>query len=61
MKYDVQLSWPKSTRQAVYYETGIEAQTKAEALLIATGRAKQEGWKGSPLKSVVTIAREVEA
>lgn len=58
-KYDVQLSWPKSTKQCVYFET-IEAQTKAEALLIATGRAKQEGWKGSPLKSVVTIAREVE-
>lgn len=60
MKYDVQLTWPRASRQAVYFEPGIEAQTKGEALLIASGRAKQEGWKGSHLKSVVTIAREVE-
>lgn len=58
MKYDVQLTWPRASKQAVYFET-IEAQTKGEALLIASGRAKQEGWKGDPLKSVATIAREV--
>jgi len=57
MRYDVQLSWPRASRQPIYMDT-IEAQTKAEALLIAEGRAKQEGWSGRPLRQQVTIARE---
>jgi len=56
MRYDVQLSWPRASRQPVYMET-IEAQTKAEALMIAECRARQEGFLGRPLRQQVTIAR----
>jgi hypothetical protein len=55
-KYDVQLTYPKTTKQSVYMET-IEAQTKGEAFLIAIGRARQEGWRGEPIKQAATIAR----
>lgn len=57
MKYDIQLTYPRASKQPVYMET-IDAQTKGEALLIAEGRAKQEGWKGAPIKREATIARE---
>ncbi|MDT4867588.1 hypothetical protein FQZ97_1025090 [compost metagenome] len=57
MKYDVQLSYPKATKQPVYMEV-IEARTKGEALLIAIGRARQEGWRGEPNGQKATIARE---
>lgn len=58
--YTVQLTWPRSSKQAVYMED-IEAVTAGEAKLIAAGRAKQEGWKGEPIKAVASLAREVQA
>lgn len=58
--YTVQLHWPRSSRQAVYMED-IQADTQGEAKLIAAGRAKQEGWKGSPIRSEARIARAVQS
>lgn len=58
-RYDIQLTWPKASRQAVYSEL-IVAQTKAEALLYALRNARQEGWTGKPIKEEARIAREVE-
>lgn len=58
-RYDIQLTWPKASRQAAYSEV-IIAQTKAEALLYALRNARQEGWTGTPIKQEARIAREVE-
>lgn len=58
--YAVNLHWPRSSRQAVYAED-IEARTAGEAKLIAAGRAKQEGWSGSPIRSEARLAQAVQA
>lgn len=58
--YTVNLHWPRSSKQAVYSEE-IEADTQGEAKLIAAGRAKLEGWKGSPIRSEARITKAVQA
>lgn len=54
--YDVQLNWPRSSKQPVYAEE-VPAATQAEAKLIAVGRAKQQGWKGAPIGQKAVILR----
>lgn len=58
--YTVNLHWPRSSRQTVYSED-IDARTAGEAKLIAAGRAKQEGWTGSPIRSEARIAKAVQS
>lgn len=57
MKYDVDLAYPKQTRQPVYSIT-VDAASRDIALNTATLAAKQDGWKGTPIKSTVVQARE---
>lgn len=54
--YNVTLQYPRSSRQAAYCEE-VAAVTKAEAVMIATGRARQQGWKGAPIKQQSVIVR----
>lgn len=57
MKYDINLTYPKQTRQPVYSIT-IEAPSRDIALNTAILAAKQDGWKGEPIKSTVAQSRE---
>jgi hypothetical protein len=59
-EYKVDLTYPRSSKQPVYSEN-VEAQTQAEALLIVTARARNAGWKGTPVKQVARIVRAVAA
>ncbi len=54
--YTVTLDYKKSSRQAQYCED-IDAVTQAEAKMLATMRARNAGWKGSPIKAVAVIQR----
>lgn len=54
--YAVTLGYPRASRQDEYRDT-VEAVTQAEAKLIAAGRAKQQGWKGAPIKQQAVIVR----
>lgn len=60
MKYDVDLHYPKQTRQPVY-TVRLEAVSESQALAHAKIYARQEGWKGEPLKHRIYQAREDEA
>lgn len=57
MKYDVDLTYPKQSRQPVY-SIQVEAPSRDIALQTATLAAAQEGWKGTPIKHTVVQARE---
>ena len=59
MKYDVDLTYPKQSRQPVY-SIQVEAASRDIALNAAILSARQEGWKGTPIKNTVTQAREKE-
>jgi hypothetical protein len=62
MIYTVDLKFPKAqNRICCYGVERIEAETKAEAILIATQQAKNDGFKGSPVTQRAQLAREVEA
>lgn len=59
-EYDVELTWPKTSRQAVYAEV-IEAPTQAAAIHAAKVRARNSGWQGEPIKATARIMRRVAA
>lgn len=48
MIYDVEMEWPRSSRQPAY-AIQVEAQSQTEAKFIARMAARQEGWKGEPV------------
>ncbi|MDG9784670.1 hypothetical protein [Metapseudomonas otitidis] len=54
MKYDVDLTYPKATRQPVY-SIRVEAISKASAIIIASDRAAKEGMRGTPSKVVARM------
>lgn len=57
MKYDIDLTFPKASRQPVYSIT-VEAPSRTAALTLATLCASQDGWKGSPIKNSVRLVQE---
>ncbi len=59
-EYLVDLTYPKSSRQAVYSET-VEAPTQAAAIHAVKVRARNGGWKGEPIKATARIMRRVAA
>lgn len=58
MKYDVDLHYPKQTRQPVY-SVRCEAVSETQALAHAKHYAREEGWRGQPLKHKVHQVREL--
>lgn len=57
MKYDVDLHYPKQTRQPVY-SVRCEAISESQALSRAKHFAREDGWKGAPLKHTVKQVRD---
>jgi len=57
MKYDVDLHYPKQTRQPVY-SVRCEAISESQAVSHAKHYARQDGWRGEPLKHRVHQVRE---
>lgn len=57
MKYDVDLHYPKQTRQPVY-TVRLEAISESQAVVHAKHYARQDGWRGEPLKHRVHQVRE---
>ncbi|WP_236225747.1 hypothetical protein [Pseudomonas pseudonitroreducens] len=57
MKYDVDLHYPKQTRQPVY-SVRCEAISETQALAHAKRYAGEDGWRGQPLKHKVHQVRE---
>lgn len=59
MKYDVDLHYPKQSRQPVY-SVRLDAVSQAQALSHAKHFAREDGWKGEPLKHKVRQVREFD-
>ncbi|MNP86663.1 hypothetical protein D3C76_1870280 [compost metagenome] len=57
MKYDVDLTYPKQSRQPVY-SVRLEAISESQALAHAKHYAREDGWKGEPLKHRILQVRE---
>lgn len=57
MKYDVDLHYPKSTRQSVY-SIRCDAISENQALAQAKLCALSDGWKGEPIKHKVRQVTE---
>ena len=49
-KYTVDLTYPRGTRQPVYSIT-LDAESQSQAIASAQLAARQEGWKGQPIKA----------
>lgn len=50
MKYQVDLTYSKASRQPVYGTT-VEAPSQSAAIAEVADWARQEGWKGTPIRS----------
>lgn len=48
--YNVDLTYPKPSRQPVYSIT-LAAESQSQAIASAQLAARQEGWKGDPIKA----------
>lgn len=59
MKYQVDLIYSKASRQPVYSAT-LEAPSQSVAVAEVTAWARQEGWKGEPIRNKVRQMDGVE-
>ncbi|MWK56938.1 hypothetical protein A7D27_10040 [Pseudomonas sp. 1D4] len=59
MKYQVDLIYSKASRQPVYSAT-LEAPSQSVAVAEVTAWARQEGWKGEPIRNKVRQVDGVE-
>lgn len=59
MKYQVDLIYSKASRQPVYSAT-LEAPSQSVAVTEVTAWARQEGWKGEPIRNKVRQVDGVE-
>ncbi|MWK59785.1 hypothetical protein GO594_27680 [Pseudomonas otitidis] len=60
MKYQVDLTYSKASRQPVY-GICVEAASKSQAINEATRWAAKEGWKGTPVKVTARMVEECAA
>ena len=51
--YTVDLTYPRTSRQPVY-SIDIQAESSSQAIASAKLAARQDGWKGEPMKAKVT-------
>jgi hypothetical protein len=49
-KYNVDLTYPRGSRQPIYSLT-LDAVSQTQAIESAKMAARQEGWKGEPIKA----------
>jgi hypothetical protein len=49
-KYNVDLTFPRGSRQPIYSLT-LDAVSQSQAIESAKMAARQEGWKGEPIKA----------
>lgn len=59
MKYHVDLIYSKASRQPVY-SAAVEAPSQSVAVAEVTAWARQEGWKGEPIRNKVRPVNDVE-